>query len=149
MFSFLLLYLINSKLLTIYFYFRRLSDVLKRKKPPKRSLGRKCKNSEESPTEAPPKGSSAVGNRSSSRAKSAGIALYYLSYHAYKTIQNNNVITLSCYIISDDYSYFPLTKKFWKLQDMVRTGKKGGSCGHDRMIFVFSTTYQCLSPLKS
>ena len=106
------IYLINSKLLTIHFYLRRLSDVLKRKKPPKRSLGRKCKNSEESPTEAPPKGSSAVGNKSSSRAKSAGIALYYLSYHAYKTIQNNNVITLSCYIISDDYSYFPLTKKF-------------------------------------
>lgn len=50
----------------------RLSDVLKRKKPPKRSLGRKCKNSEESPTETPPKGSPAVSSRSSSRAKSAG-----------------------------------------------------------------------------
>ena len=74
------IYLINSKLLTICFYFRRLSDVLKRKKPPKRSLGRKCKNSEESPTEAAPKGSSAVGNRSSSRAKSAGIALYYFLF---------------------------------------------------------------------
>lgn len=74
------IYLINSKLLTICFYFRRLSDVLKRKKPPKRSLGRKCKNSEESPTEAPPKGSSAVGNRSSSRAKSGGIALYYFLF---------------------------------------------------------------------
>ena len=54
------------------FYPRRLSDVLKRKKPPKRSLGRKCKNSEESQTDTPPKGSPAVGGRSSNRAKSAG-----------------------------------------------------------------------------
>lgn len=50
----------------------RLSDVLKRKKPPKRSLGRKCKNTDESPTDTPTKGSPAVGNRSSNRAKSAG-----------------------------------------------------------------------------
>lgn len=50
----------------------RLSDVLKRKKPPKRSLGRKCKNTDESQTETPPKGSPSGGSRSSNRSKSAG-----------------------------------------------------------------------------
>lgn len=60
--------------------FRRLSDVLKRKKPPKRSLGRKCKNTDESQTETPTKGSPSGGSRSSNRSKSAGEILEIASF---------------------------------------------------------------------